>query len=244
MTDSYNKIFANKSKVMFVFAHPDDAEICSGGLIAKLVKDNKKVLLVKMTMGNKGSRDGDISEIDLAKTRETEDAVALEVLGLSPADSVNLNLGDGEVENSLMTIGKIVEQIRKFKPELVVTHNPETALIRDLNGEYYFNHRDHRNTAVSVIDAIHPYSRDKLFYPEQLQAGLSCHTTTELLLVDSWGHQDTVYFDVTDFVGQKEKSIASHVSQYDEERAKGLAEFMLQVENGQSYEQYRYVAAE
>lgn len=40
---------------MFVFSHPDDAEIFAGGTIARLVADKKEVAVVKMSMGNKGS---------------------------------------------------------------------------------------------------------------------------------------------------------------------------------------------
>lgn len=56
MKDSYPEIFATKTKVMFVMAHPDDAEIYAGGTIARLVADGKTVRIVKMTSGNKGSR--------------------------------------------------------------------------------------------------------------------------------------------------------------------------------------------
>ena len=80
---------------MFVYAHPDDAEMYSGGTIARLKKEGFEVRHVKMTMGNKGSRQEKYTEAELAKIRETEDEVGLEVLGLTPKDSVNLDLGDG-----------------------------------------------------------------------------------------------------------------------------------------------------
>lgn len=153
MQDSYSQIFGSKQKVLFVFAHPDDAEIYAGGTISRLVDDGKIVCLVKMTTGNKGSRDLEISESQLANLREAEDATALECLGLKFEDSVNLNLGDGQVENNLETIEKLVRQIRRFQPDLIVTHNPEKVLIRDLTGSFYMNHRDHRNTAISILDA-------------------------------------------------------------------------------------------
>lgn len=162
MQDSYAKIFNSKTSIMFVFAHPDDAEIYCGGLIARPAQDGKKVKLIKMTTGNKGSRGQKITEIELAKTRESEDQEALKTLGLTPTDSLNLNLGDGEIENNLTTIGLLVKEIRTFKPDLIVTHSPEKTLIRDLEGSYYVNHRDHRHTAEVVVDAAYPYSRDIL----------------------------------------------------------------------------------
>lgn len=244
MKDSYNEIFKDKDRIMFVFAHPDDAEIYCGGLIARLNEDGKKVLLVKMTTGNKGSRDSKITEKELAETRETEDSNALKVLGLTNADSINLNLGDGQVKNNNKTIGLLVREIRRFKPDLLVTHNPENVLIRDLEGGYYVNHKDHRNTGISVVDAAYPFSRDTLFYPEHFDEGLESHTTSEFLFVDSWGHQDTVYIEVTKQEQKRTAAIASHKSQYSPENAKSSTDYFAPEKDGKRFEQFRYVVAD
>ncbi|MBP9702171.1 PIG-L family deacetylase [Candidatus Woesebacteria bacterium] len=244
MQDSYSKIFSEKQRVMFVFAHPDDAEIYCGGLIARLAKDGKQVKLIKMTTGNKGSRGETISEADLAKTRESEDAEALKVLGLKYTDSVNLDLGDGEIETNLETIGKVVKEIRKFKPDLIVTHNPEKTLIRDESGGYYVNHRDHRHTAEVTVDAAYPYSRDLLFYPEHIKDGLSGHSCSEFLFVDSWGHEDTIFIDITDQEKIRTQAIACHKSQYSQENAQGSTDFFAPDKDGKRYEQFCYIVAD
>lgn len=239
--DSFAEVFADKKKVMFVYAHPDDAEMYSGGLIARLKSEGYDILHVKMTKGNKGSRQENYTEMELAKIRETEDEAGLEVLGLKSEDSINLDLGDGEVENNLKTIEKLVFQIRSFKPDIIVTHNPEKVVIRDDAGELYLNHRDHRNTAITVVDAAYPYSRDNLFFPEQLKSGLTPHVVTEFLFVDSWGDPDLVQFDVTKFYDQKIKAIGSHKSQYGEEKAQGAADYFAPEKESRRYEQFRYV---
>lgn len=229
---------------MFVFGHPDDAEIFSGGLIARLCEDGKKVKLVKMTTGNKGSRGVKISEKELSETREREDLNALKVLGLEKTDSVNLNLGDGEVQNTLETIGLLVKEIRKFKPDLLVTHNPEKILIRDLNGDYYVNHRDHRNTAIVAVDAAYPYSRDTLFFPEHFKEGLESHSTSEFLFADSWGHQDTIYIEITKQEQKRTAAIAEHKSQYSLQAAQGSTDYFAPKKDGKRFEQFRYVVAD
>lgn len=241
MIDSFDKIFADKSRIMFVFAHPDDAEIYCGGLITRLVENGKSVRLIKMTKGNKGSRQEDISERELSDERVAEDSAALKVLGVSESDNINLDLGDGQVENSIKTIGLLVEQIREYKPELIVTHNPEQILIRDLAGDGYVNHRDHRNTGSIVVDAAYPYSRDILFFPEQIQKGLESHTVTEFLFVDSWGHPDTVKIDITNQTENRIKAIASHKSQYSMKKAQDSTDFFAKEEEGKRFEQFRYV---
>ena len=244
MTDAYQKIFGEKQRILFVFSHPDDAEIYCGGTIARLVADGKKVQLVKMTTGNKGSRQEKVSEKELAKIRESEDEQALKTLGLHKNDSMNLNLGDGEIENSLPTIEKLVHVIRSFKPDLVITHNPEKVLIRDLDGGFYVNHRDHRNTATSVIDAAYPYSRDLLFFPQHIEAGLSGHSVTEFLFVDSWGDQDSIAIEITDFTAQRTAAIACHSSQYSPENAQASTDFFAPEKAGKRFEQFRYVKAD
>ena len=242
--DSFSEIFSSKKKVMFVYAHPDDAEMYSGGLIARLVKEGIEVLHVKTTKGNKGSRQDKYTESDLANIRETEDETGLEILGLAPKNSVNLNLGDGQIENNLDNIEKIVKQIRTFKPDLIVTHNPEKVVIKDDFGEFYLNHRDHRNTAISAVDAAYPYSRDNLFFPKQIEEGLSPHIVKEFLFADFWGDPDLVYFDITNFFDQKINAIASHKSQYSEEKAKGAADYFAPEKEGRRYEQFRYIKAD
>lgn len=244
MQDSYAKIFDSKTNIMFVFAHPDDAEIYCGGLIARLVQDGKKVKLVKMTTGNKGSRGQKITEKELSQVRESEDQEALKTLGLTLEDSINLNLGDGEIESNLQTIGLLVKEIRTFKPDLIVTHNPEKTLIRDLEGSYYVNHRDHCHTAEATVDAAYPYSRDLLFYPEHISEGLSGHSCSEFLFVDSWGHEDTVYIDITDQAEIRTKAIACHKSQYSKENAQGSTDFFAPELDGKRYEQFLYVVAD
>lgn len=244
MIDSYNKVFGEKQRIMFVFAHPDDAEIYAGGTVSRLVKDGKKVKLVKMTTGNKGSRGVKISEDELATLRESEDLEALAVLGLSESDSVNLNLGDGTVENSLKTIEKLVLEIRLFKPDILITHNPETPLIRDLEGFYYVNHRDHRNTALSVVDAAYPYSNDLLFFPDQLVNGVTGHKVSEFLFVDSWGHPDTIFVEITDFAEQRTKAISTHKSQYSMDDSKVSTDYFAPLKDGQRFEQFRHVVAD
>lgn len=229
---------------MFVFAHPDDAEIYCGGTIARLVEDGKKVKLIKMTTGNKGSRAEQITESALAKLRETEDEAALLTLGLTRSDSLNLDLGDGQVENNLTTIELLAREIRQFQPNLIVTHNPEKTLIRDNDGAYYVNHRDHRHTAQAAVDAAYPYSRDTLFFPDQIKSGLNGHSCTEFLFVDSWGHPDTVYIEITAQAQKRTNAIACHKSQYPKDKAQGSTDYFAPLVDGKRYEQFWYVIAD
>src|SRR5674476_115869 len=137
--DSYSQIFSGKATVMVIMAHPDDLEVFCGGTVARLIADGKKVVSIKLTAGNRGSKDNSISIGDLAKQRLKEDATAMAVFGIAPEDSVNLMINDGEVENSLDIIGKVAYQIRKFQPDLIITTNPENVIIRHSPGTNWVN---------------------------------------------------------------------------------------------------------
>ena len=241
----FKQIFENKQKVMFVFSHPDDAEIYAGGTIARLVAEGKEVRVVKMTLGNKGSRQEKITEHELMEIRKREDTASMQVLGIKPENNIYLLLNDGEVNNSMQTIEKLVKQIREFKPDLIVTHNPEDVFIRFNKNENWINHRDHRNTGLSVMDAAYPYSRDILFFPEHFSdEKLQSHTTVEYLLVDYYDHQDQIYIDITETLDAKVKALEQHSSQYSKEHAKSLSEYITKVESGRRYEMFRYVLAD
>lgn len=246
MKDSYDDIFKDKERILVVFAHPDDAEIYCGGTIARLTADGKKVRVVKVTSGNKGSRQENISENDLRLLREREDTEAMKVLGVKPEDNIYLDLGDGEVNNDVNTIEPIVKQIRLFKPDLVITHNPEDIIIKFDEKDSWVNHRDHRNTGLSVVDAAYPYSRDILFFPKHFEdKRMSSHKVVEYLFVDSYNHKDEIFIDVTNTFGIKTKAIACHASQYSEEYAKDTTDYFTVIKGLEGrWERFRYVIAD
>lgn len=243
--DAYTKILSNKQRILIVFAHPDDAELYCGGTIARLVHDQKSVRLVKMTNGDKGSRQEKISQAKLGKIREQEDRIAAKVLGIRPENNIYLRIEDGSIENNKAYIGKIALQIRLFKPDVIITHNPEHVIIRFAKDVNWVNHRDHRNTGLVTVDAAYPYSRDVLFFPEHFQDKFAeSHKVTEFLFVDYYDHPDLVQIDITDFVDTRVKAHASHSSQYTLEHAQNSADFFTKHPDGRRYERFRYVVAD
>lgn len=243
--DSFQKIFGNKKRIMVVMAHPDDAEIYCGGTLARLVREGKRVRVVKMTLGSRGSKQEKISEKDLERVRLSEDKKAMKVLGIKPEDNIYLGLRDGSVDNDIKIIEKLVKQIRIFKPDIIITHNPEDIIIRFGDGINWVNHRDHRNTGKDAIDAAYPYSRDLLFFPEHFkEKGVSFHATTEFLLVDYYNHPDLVYIDVSDYVEFRTKALASHSSQYTLDHAKNSTDFFTKHPSGRRFDRFRYVIAD
>lgn len=246
LVDAYERIFADKKRILVVMAHPDDTELYAGGTLARLMADGKIVRSVKMTSGEKGSRDKEISEAELKTTREQEDRKAMKLLGIADENNVYLDLGDGQIENTIENIGLVAKQIREFKPDIVITHNPEHVIIRFAEGENWVNHRDHINTALVTTYAAYPYSRDLNFFPEHLTDGkLSSHSVTEFLYVDYYDHPDMVTVEISDHLETRIKAHACHFSQYPDQTAREFADFFTTFEGtDKRYERFRYVAAD
>jgi LmbE family N-acetylglucosaminyl deacetylase len=221
ITDSYDRIFSDVKNVLVILAHPDDMEINCGGLIARLIKDSKKVRLIITTNGGKGVKDrSGVNEVEFGNLRIEEQKKAGLLLGVPKEENINLNVADGEYEASLENIKQIVFHIRQFKPDLIITHNPQDCLI-DFNGQScWVNHRDHRNTALVAIDAAYPYSRDRNFFPEQLNTPeLQPHTVTKILLADSYTKSTVLYFAINDFLDVKKSALMEHISAFSPESA-------------------------
>lgn len=103
-----------KLDVLAFAAHPDDVEISSGGTVAKLVAAGKKVGIIDLTKGELGSRGSGEIRLEEAKA-------ASEVLGLSARH--NLGLADGFFEDSDTTQLLVIEQIRKYRPDVILCNS-------------------------------------------------------------------------------------------------------------------------
>ncbi|MFD1550923.1 bacillithiol biosynthesis deacetylase BshB1 [Putridiphycobacter roseus] len=94
-------------------AHPDDVEISASGTIIKHIEMGKTVAIVDLTQGELGSR-GTI------ETRYAEAAAAIKILGVHARE--NLKMADGFFTISEENKLKIVEQIRRFQPKIVLAN--------------------------------------------------------------------------------------------------------------------------
>lgn len=231
-----------------VFGHPDDLELFCGGTVARLIADGKRVRSIKMTSGEMGSRQQKITSKELKLVREQEDSASMAVLGIPPDDNVYLHLEDGKIENNPETIGQMVEQIRLFQPDLIITHNPLDMIIHFDKDVNWFNHHDHRNTGSIAIDASYPYARDILFYPQHFQKpAVKSWTCIQFLFVDHYGHEDSVFIDVTKYIDKRVEAHSQHKSQYSKEDAQDSADFFTKKWDPQgqkNYETFRYVIAD
>ena len=72
-------------------------------------------------------------------------------------------------------------------------------------------HRDHRIAAQATLDAVFPFARDHLSYPDLLEEGLQPHKVKEVWL---WADDDINYrSDITDTFDIKMAALDCHKSQ-------------------------------
>ncbi|MEE8362670.1 MAG: PIG-L deacetylase family protein [Dehalococcoidia bacterium] len=192
-----------KDTVLVVTPHPDDSESGAGGTIARWCAEGRKVVLVVCTNGDKGTSDRAIAPEELAVIRERETLAAAKVYGL--ADVVFLRFPDQGLEDSTEFREQLVRQIRIHRPGIVVAIEP---------GRRYIRHRDHYVAGRVTLDAVFPYARDHLAYPEHLAEGLEPHRVREVYLFRA--EEPDTYVDVTDWFEIRTRALACHVSQVGE----------------------------
>ena len=189
-------------RAMVVFAHPDDAEIGSGGVVAKWIASGCEVTYVLCTNGDSGTADRALTSEQLARRRAAEQRAAADAMGVRHV--VMLGYPDGELEDTRQLLGDVVHAIRKHRPHTVFVHDPYRT-----NG---FQHRDHRKAGIATTDAIYPYARDHLHFPEHVtRDGLEPHKVRELWY---WGmDHPNVIVDVTDSIDRQIAALVRHESQ-------------------------------
>jgi LmbE family N-acetylglucosaminyl deacetylase len=185
---------------MVITAHPDDAEFGAAGSIAKWTREGRRVVYVVCTSGDKGTDDPDITPQQLVKVREEEQKAAAAVVGVS--DVVFLRYPDQGLEDTPDFRKAIVRQIRKYKPETIVTSDPYRR---------YIWHRDHRITGQVALDAVFPYARNLPAYPDLIEEGLMPHRVQKILF---FGAEDVnLRIDITETFDLKLAALHCHQSQ-------------------------------
>lgn len=186
--------------VMVIIAHPDDAEFGAAGTIAQWTAEGKNVLYLLCTSGEKGTADMNVRPEELAKTREKEQWDAARVLGVR--EVVFMRYPDQGLEDTPKFRKAIVREIRRYRPHTIITSDPYRR---------YVWHRDHRIVGQVVLDAVYPYARDHLAYPDLIEEALQPHKVKELLF---WGAENANYrVDITATFQQKFSALLCHESQ-------------------------------
>lgn len=191
--------------VVAVFAHPDDADISSGGTLAKWASAGRDVHLVILTNGDRGSGDAAQDRAELAVSRAREAAASASVMGLA---SVRVGqTHDGELRNTPEEQERLVRIIRELQPETLLSCDPTAWFFE----HRYYNHADHRIAGEIALDAIFPGSGNPHFFAEHLAEGLAAWPVSDVWL--GWSLEANYREDITATMDTKLQALAKHESQ-------------------------------
>ncbi|MEW5992074.1 MAG: PIG-L family deacetylase [Chloroflexota bacterium] len=160
--------------LMTVHAHPDDETIGTGGLMARAVRDGRRVVLVTCTRGEQGEivvpeMDTPDNHRRLGELRATELEAAMAELGVTEWDNLGYRDSDmmgrpGNLDPRCFwqadldeAAGRLVWLIRRHRPDVMTTYN-------DYGG---YGHPDHIRTHDVAVRAF-ARAGDPAWYPRQL----------------------------------------------------------------------------
>lgn len=188
-----------KLDILAFGAHPDDVELGCGATLAKEVTRGKKVGVIDLTRGELGTR-------GTAETRDVEAANAAKILGVEVRE--NLRFADGFFINDKVHQLKIIEKIRKYKPDVVICNAVDDR------------HIDHGKGSKLVSDACF------------LSGLMKIETQLEGELQKPWRPKQVYHFiqwknlepdlvvDVTGFIDTKMEAVLAYKTQFYDAKSK------------------------
>jgi len=174
-------------------AHPDDVELSCAGLLMVEKKFGKTTGIIDLSLGELGTR-------GTPEIRKQESTAAAKILGVDIRE--NLYMADGFFRNDEAHQVKVIEAIRKYRPEIILCNAPSDR------------HPDHGRGAKLVSDA-------------SFLSGLSkIETISDGVAQEAWRPKYVLHFiqdrylkpdfvvDITDVFERKMEAIKTYSSQF------------------------------
>lgn len=182
-----------KLDVLAIGVHPDDVELgCAGALIIE-IKNGKKVGIVDLTRGELGTRGS-------AETRDAEAKKAADIIGVAVRE--NLSMRDGFFRNDEEHQLRLVQTIRKYKPEIVFANVLEDR------------HPDHGRAGHLIEAACFLSGLVKVVTTEDGQPQEKWRPKYVLHYIQDWYHEPDLLIDVSPVFEQKMRSIEAYTTQF------------------------------
>ena len=149
-------------RMLCVVAHPDDLEFGSAAAVARWTGQGKQVSYCMVTSGEAGI-DG-LEPDECRRVREAEQVESARIVGVP--DVGFLGFPDGVVEYGVGLRRAIALEVRRLRPDVVVTGNFHPTW-----GGRNLNQADHIAVGRAVLDAVRD-AGNRWVFPEQLVDGL------------------------------------------------------------------------
>lgn len=188
----------NEKRIIFIGAHPDDADILCSGTAIGLVRAGHTVKFVSATNGDTGHFR--LSRAETVKVRAEEARQAGLVSGIAEYQILmEQNCG---LEPTLENRMKIMRIIRSWNPDLVITHR------------LWDYHPDHRATAQLVMDCAYtcmvPHFCEDTPIPDQIPVFAHSYDS----FTDPRPHRPDAVIEIDSVMEEKLAVMACHRSQF------------------------------
>lgn len=197
-------------KLMCVVAHPDDECFAFGGALALAADRGVETYVICLTDGQAASNRGDATtSAALGEMRREEFRRSCEVLGVTHQELMDYHDGRLEFVEFSVAAGLLVERVRRFKPDVVLTFGAD-------GGQN--THADHMIASMWTTAAFHwagqakryrdagaPYKPKRLYH---LTANAPIPDRPPAMVMP-W----TVTLDIRSVRDRKSEAFRQHVSQ-------------------------------
>jgi LmbE family N-acetylglucosaminyl deacetylase len=205
-------------RLLCITAHPDDETGSFGGALMQAHARGVETSVLCLTEGRKASHRGTAKDDDeLARLRRREFAAALEVLGVDHGEVLEYPDGALTQLDFLEVTAKLVERIRRFRPQVVLTFSgdgnvnlhPDHMMVSFFTTAAF--HWAGRTTpAFSQIDGLlAPYRPQKLYY--STAPFLAYRTSEETQLIPLT--PASLILDLGDLAARKVEAFRRHTTQ-------------------------------
>jgi LmbE family N-acetylglucosaminyl deacetylase len=196
--------------MMCVVAHPDDECFAFGGALALAADRGLETYVVCLTDGQAAKNRGDAESSEaLGKMRRAEFVASCNVLGVTHHELMDYSDARLEFVEFSQVAGRIVERMRKFRPDVVLTFGGDGGMN---------THPDHMMVSMLTTAAFH-WSGQTKRYPDLgsvHQPQRLYYVTANFFLPDRqppmfmpW----TVTLDIRSVQARKSEAFRQHVSQ-------------------------------
>ncbi|MCL4412763.1 MAG: PIG-L family deacetylase [Candidatus Thermoplasmatota archaeon] len=184
------------SRILAISPHPDDSELIAGAFLSQRVHSGAHVKLILVSDGRKGAKD--MEEEKVAEIRMGEQKEAIKALGIREMEF--LGFKDTEVPSPSVLRDTLLEKMRKFQPDLVVTVDPFLEMEV---------HPDHISTGMAVLQSV-------LFF-EFPNIGKGIPNSSAPAVALGGTNRPNVIFNCMSFDTYKRRALECHASQFNED---------------------------
>jgi LmbE family N-acetylglucosaminyl deacetylase len=183
--------------VLAIGCHPDDLEIGCAGTLAKYAALGHQVTMVHVANGDKGHKVIPPDELRRIRAKEAQHSGSIIGAAVYSMDIPDLSVKSDNDE----LIRKLVDVIRRTKPDVVITHPPEDYM------------KDHMEVSKAVFDATFAATVPHYDCGTDAPAHEKVVPIYYMDTLAGVGFLPQEYVDITDYIDTKLRMNAAHESQ-------------------------------